>query len=108
MREYPSTKPNFPCVVVEEGNLPVARETRDSGGFHHTDYSVNIEIFTTGSGKINEMTKLREGIDGIMSGRYGLERILSQSIPNMADISIYRYRLTYVGRIDKNKIVYRR
>ena len=108
LREIPQTNPNFPCIVVEEGNLSVSSESRDSAGFHHTNYELNIEIFTRGSGKINEMARLREDIDNIISGNYGLERVFSKRIPNMGDVSIYRYRLTYICKLDNNKIIYRR
>lgn len=108
LREYPQTTGDFPYIIVTEGNLSVDGSTMDSGGFHYNNYEISLEIFTDGSGKINQATKIRGQINDLLGGEYGLERIYSNTIPNMGDLNVYRYRMTYVGKLDKNKTIFRR
>lgn len=108
LREYPQTNVNFPYIIVTEGDLSVDSSTMDSGGFHYNNYDVSLEIFTDGTGKINQSNKIRAEINEILGVQYGLERIYSNTIPNMGDLNVYRYRMTYVGKLDKNKTIFRR
>jgi len=108
LREYPQTTGDFPYIIVTEGDLSVDVSTMDSGGFHYNNYEITLEIFTDGAGKINQATKIRGQIDDLLGGEYGLERIYSSAIPNMGDLNVYRYRMTYVGKLDKNKTIFRR
>ena len=59
LREYPQTTGNFPYIIVTEGDLSVDVSTMDSGGFHYNNYEITLEIFTDGTGKINQATKIR-------------------------------------------------
>lgn len=106
-REHPSTGAELPCVVVDEGDLPTDMTSFDSGGFHHTQYTVTMDIYTEGTGKITKAHKIRNDIDSIMSGEYRLQRVFSDSIPNMGDLNVYRYRLSYICKLDKNKTIFR-
>lgn len=108
LREYPQTTGDFPYIIVTEGDLSVDGSTMDSGGFHYNNYEVSLEIFTDGSGKINQATKIRGQINNLLGGEYGLERIYSNTISNMGDLNVYRYRMTFVGKLDKNKTIFRR
>lgn len=108
LREYPQTTGDFPYIIVTEGDLSVDSSTMDSGGFHYNNYDVSLEIFTDGTGKINQSNKIRTEINEILGVQYGLERIYSNAIPNMGDLNVYRYRMTYVGKLDKNKTIFRR
>lgn len=105
--EYPSTSAELPCVVVEEGNLTADITTFDSGGYHHTNYTITMDIYTDGTGRVGKAHKIRNDIDSILSGEYRLQRIFSDSIPNMGDLNVYRYRVTYIAKLDKNKTIFR-
>jgi len=105
---FPDTIPNFPCAVVEEGNIQAHEESIDSSGETHNNGSINIEIFTKGYLKMTNAKKISIGIDGLMSGEYGMKRTIGQPIPNFADSEIYRYKLTYSYVINKSKTIYRR
>lgn len=105
--EYPSTNAELPCVVVEEGNLTADITTFDSGGYQHTNYAITMDIYTDGTGRVGKAHKIRNDIDSILSGEYRLQRIFSDSIPNMGDLNVYRYRVTYIAKLDKNKTIFR-
>ena len=108
LREYPLTNPKFPCIIVNEGDLSVDLESMDSGGYHYNNFEVSLEIFTIGTSKINQSNSIRNDINDLLGTGYGLQRIFSDSIPNLVDTNVYRYRLTYVGKLDKNKTIFRR
>ncbi|HZK00946.1 MAG TPA: hypothetical protein VFC79_13095, partial [Tissierellaceae bacterium] len=38
-----------------------------------------------------------EGVDGTFGWK-----VFSDSIPNMVDLNVYRYKMAYVGKLDKN------
>ena len=107
LREYPQTQPKFPCVIIEEGNLDIDLSSMDSGGYKYTNYELTLEIYTTGGTKISKCYEIRSKIDQLMSGQYRFQRIFSDRIPNL-DTNVYRYRMTFVGKIDENRVVYRR
>lgn len=111
LREYPQTTPKFPCVIISEGDLEVDIGTLDSGGYQYNNYEITFDLYTIDDGtfgKIEIANKLRVEIDNILSGEYGLQRIGGNPIPNLGDVNIYRYRMTYIGKLDKNKTIYRR
>ncbi|HZJ99815.1 MAG TPA: hypothetical protein VFC79_07400, partial [Tissierellaceae bacterium] len=62
LREFPQTNPKLPCIIVDEGDLAIDLGTMDSGGYHHTNYDITLEIYTNGSGKISKSNDIREGI----------------------------------------------
>lgn len=107
VREYPDASVKFPCVVVEEGDLPADERTFDSDGYQHTMYNVSLEIFTEGTGKISRTTNIRSKVDELLSGEYKMRRVFSNAIPNMGDLNVYRYRMAYSCRLDKNNTIYR-
>ena len=107
LTSYAPTTPKFPTVTVEEMSNSDNMRTKDSGGVQHNDISFIIDIYTTGNKKMSEAKDIRNKINTIISGKYGLARGKSSPIPNYLDASIYRYRLTYTGTISKNKTIYR-
>ncbi|HZJ99728.1 MAG TPA: hypothetical protein VFC79_06965 [Tissierellaceae bacterium] len=106
--DYPFKVSDFPTVVVEEMENATDMRTFDSSGYNHSNVTFRIEIFTTGSNKLSNARNIRGRVDSIMSGDYGMERIASNRIKNFVQDEIERLQLTYVGKLDKNKRMYRR
>lgn len=104
---YQSTTNNFPTVTIEEVDNSVYTPSKDSAGYQHSNLAFMIEIYTNGSRRMSDAKLLRSKIDNIMSKDYGMARGRPIVIPNYLDSSVYRYRLTYTGLIDKNKKIYR-
>lgn len=105
--DFPTTNPSFPIVVVEEGSISSDLDTFDSGGYNTVSYTVTIEIFTSGTGRKTASAKIRKQIQELLAGEYTLRLIQANSIPNFGDTTVHRYRMTYVGRLDENKRIYR-
>ena len=107
LTSYQPTTPKFPTVIVEEASNSDNTRTKDSGGVQHNDISFIIDIYTIGTTRMSDAKKIRNTINSVISGNYGMSRGKSSSIPNFLDDSIYRYRLTYSGTISKSKTIYR-
>lgn len=99
--------PKFPTITVEEDSNTGDVSTKDSSGFTHVNVSYSIEIFTEGNKKVSQAKDIRNRINDVISSGYGLTRGFSGPIPNYLDGSIYRYKMTYTGKINKNKTIYR-
>lgn len=108
LTSYPETPPNFSCITFEEGENTSNISTKDSSGFNHSNISFEINIFTVGNSKMSKAKVIRNKIDKILSGTYGLNRNASRSVPNYLNNSVYRYNMRYSGIIDKNKVIYGR
>lgn len=107
LSSYQPSTARFPTVIVEELDNSAFINTKDSSGFQHSSIAFSVEIYTTGNGRMSEAKSIRNKIDKVMSGDYGMTRGVPQILPNYLDDSIYRYRLTYTGLIDGNKTIYR-
>ena len=104
---YPKTIPVFPCVVVDDkGNTTNIRSV-DSSGETHNDGVFEIQIFSNTSNASTEIRSIRNRVDAIMSDEYGMNRTLSDYIPNYADLDVSRYILRYSFTIDKTKQIFR-
>lgn len=99
--------PNFPTIIIEELENTDDVSTKDSSGFVYANVSYSIEIYTVGSTRISEAKKIRNQINRIISEKYGLARKMSRSLPNYLDGDVYRYQLTYSGKISMTKTIYR-
>lgn len=108
LASYPDIAPSFPCIIIEEGSNTVLQETIDSGGQHHSEVLLELNIFSNSQAKITEVKSLRNQIDAILGDEYGMSRIFSGAIPNLADTTIYRYVMRYSFIINVNKEIYRR
>lgn len=107
LSSYPFKVAKFPIAIVTEEDNSALLETKDSAGFQHSNIAFSIEIYTDGNKKMSLAKEIRNKVDNIMSGEYGMTRSRPQVIPNYLDDSIYRYKLTYTGIIDKEKKIYR-
>lgn len=105
---YQPTSNTFPIVVCEETDNTDHQQSKDSSGFNHCDITINIEIYTNGPNRMSEAKSIRSTIDSVISGSCGLARISQRPVPNFNDSDIFRYQITYVGVVDKNKQIYRR
>lgn len=107
LSSYQSTVSKFPTIIIEEIDNSHYRNSKDSSGFQHSNIAYSIEIYTTGTRRMTEAKKIRNRIDNVISGKYGLTRGTPIVVPNYLDGNIYRYKLTYSGLIDKTKTIYR-
>lgn len=105
---YPELVIEPPTVTIEEKLNNTYIPTIDSSGQNHSQITIEINIFTNGSTRINDAKAIRNDIDAIVSDDFGLTRMFSDTIPNFADKSIYRYIMRYDCVVDKNKKIYRR
>lgn len=109
LTSYPNnpTSTEFPFIIVEESDNSTDVSTRDSSGFNHSNIAFRIEIYTKGNKKMSDAKRLRNSIDSILSDELGLARGTPMVVPNFLDNTVYRYVLNYLGKIDKDKIIYR-
>lgn len=108
LSSYQPTTTSFPVIVCEETDNVSDDNTKDSSGFTHCKITLNIEIYTNGPNRMSKAKTLRVVVDSILSDKYGLSRISQRPIPNFNDSDIYRYQISYVGSVDKNKKIFRR
>lgn len=104
---YPTGKSVFPCVVIEEIDNSHFTSTKDSAGFHHSNIGFEINIFTIGTAKMTSAKKIRNQIDNLIVGTYGMNRNVSRPTPNFLDENVYKYTMRYSGVIDNEKTIYR-
>lgn len=107
LTSFQSTVSKFPTIIFEELDNSNYLPTKDTGGFQHSSIAYSVEIYTRGSKRMSDAKKIRDNVDDIISSKYGLTRGRPMIVPNYLDDTIYRYRLTYTGLIDKTKTIYR-
>ena len=108
LKDTPPDK-TFPLIIIREIRDDLYDENLDK-----TDQRFNIgyeiEIYTINKGQVakqeiaNELIKL---INDVFDVHYGLRRTFNQQIPNV-DSDVYRHDMRFEGKIDENKIIYRR
>lgn len=103
---YPKGTPSFPLVTVEEIINDAFAPTKDTSGFHHSDISLEINIFSNKLAPISEVKGIRKTVDALLSDEYGMYRGFSGTTPNM-DTNIYRYTMRFTGVVDKDRKIYR-
>lgn len=107
LTSFQSTVSKFPTVIFEELDNSNYLPTKDTSGFQHSSIAYSVEIYTRGSKRMSDAKEIRDNVDDIISSKYGLTRGRPMIVPNYLDDTIYRYRLTYTGLIDKTKTIYR-
>ena len=106
-----------PDKILSSNQLIIIREIRDDlydENLEKTDQRFNIgyeiEIYTINKEQVakqeiaNELVNL---INDVFDIHYGLRRTFNKQIPN-SDADVYRHDMRYEGKIDENKIIYRR
>lgn len=106
--DYPSTKPEFPCIIFSELTNIAVTSTVDSSGEKHNNLSFEINIFTNGYNRKTLSKTLRKQVDDIMSDYYNMNRDSSETTPNYSDEDVYRHTLRYSCVVDENKVIFRR
>ena len=99
----------FPFISIKE-----IRDDLYSENLDKTDQRFNIgyeiEIYTITKGNIakEEITEeLKKLINDVFDIQYGLRRTFNQEMPNV-DLNVFRWGMRFEGKIDENKIIYRR
>ena len=95
-------------MIVEELDNTSDSSTKDSSGIVYNNISYGIEIYTIGNARMSNAKSIRAVVDNLLINKFGLNRDFAKSIPNYADTRVYRYKMIYNGKIDKNLKVYRR
>jgi len=108
LQTYNEEALEYPLVVVSEKSNTDEVGTKDSSGYNHCLLMFQIDIFSTGDSKVSISKGIRNQVDAIMSGQYGMAREFSDEVPNFLDRSIYRYTMRYVCKIDENEVIYGR
>ena len=108
LKDTPPDK-TFPLIIIREIGDDLYDENLDK-----TDQRFNIvyeiEIYTINKGQVakqeiaNELIKL---VNDVFDVHYGLRRTFNQQIPNV-DTDVYRHNVRFEGKVDENKIIYRR
>ena len=108
LKDTPPDK-TFPLIIIRE-----IRDDLYSENLDKTDQRFNIayeiEIYTVNKGNIAKQevaSELVNLINDVFDVHYGLRRTFNQQIPNV-DTDVYRHDMRYEGKIDENKIIYRR
>jgi hypothetical protein len=105
---YPDGKLTKPNITFREIANTTDSISVDSSGERYNEVSFEINIFTFGNKKQSDALKLRQSVDVIMSGEYGMNRSFSDEVPNFLNAEIFRYIIRYDCLIDSNKVIYRR
>lgn len=106
--DFNTNSTNYPIVTIAEKGNTDDPSTKDSSGYTYNIQMYQIDIFTIGDLKVSTAKELRNQIDDIMSGEYGMQRTYGDATPNFLDKSIYRYTLRYDFLIDKETTIYGR
>jgi len=107
LAEYPSTPPDFPCVIVSELSNNTYVDTVDTSGEQHNDITFEINIFSNAPNKTTQVRDIKTRIDNILAGTYRMTRDDMGAVPNYADTNIYRHIVRYSGIVDSNKKIHR-
>ena len=99
----------FPFISIKE----IADDLYDEN-LDKTDQRFNIgyeiKIYTINKGQTakEEITEeLKNLVNDVFDVHYGLRRTFNQEIPNV-DLNVFRWGMRFEGKIDENKIIYRR
>lgn len=108
IRDGETSNPEFPCVTFSELPISDKLETVSSGGVNAYNVGFQVQIYTTGNRKITESKSIRDNVNELMSGFYGMTLVSANQLENYADPSIFRYVMRYECTVDINKTIYRR
>ena len=108
LKDTPPDK-TFPLIIIREIRDDLYDENLDK-----TDQRFNIgyeiEIYTINKGQVAKQevaSELVNLINDVFDVHYGLRRTFNQQIPNV-DTDVYRHNMRFEGKVDENKIIYRR
>ena len=108
LKDTPPDK-TFPLIIIREIRDDLYDENLDKTD-QRFKIGYEIEIYTINKGQVakqeiaNELVNL---INDVFDVHYGLRRTFNQQTPNV-DSDVYRHNMRFEGKIDENKIIYRR
>lgn len=99
--------PAFPAVsLVERSNSAYAQTQTAESRENHAVLMYEADVYSNLASSKKQQAKAIAGeIDALMEG-LGFIRTFGQPIDNLADPSIYRYKLRYKGVVGKDNIIY--
>ena len=100
---------SYPKVsFLEASNRTAERYQDNTLTEHYSDVMYEAQAYSNKStGRKAEVKKIIAVIDGVMQG-FGFTRVLSQPMPNVADLTIARHVGRWQATIGTDGIVYRR
>ena len=108
LKDTPPDK-TFPLIIIREIRDDLYDENLDK-----TDQRFNIgyeiEIYTINKGQVAKQEIASELVNltnDVFDVHYGLRRTFNQQMLNV-DSDVYRHNMRFEGKIDENKIIYRR
>lgn len=107
--EYVPAPASFPCVsLVEVMNSIFRRSATNTEIENHAVVTYEVNVYTNKTkGKKTQCKQIINLVDKKMS-ELGFVRRFMQSVPNVADATIYRMFGRYQAVADKNSTIYRR
>lgn len=107
--EYVAAPASFPCVsLVEVMNSIFRRSATNTEIENHAVITYEVNVYTNKTkGKKTQCKQIIDLVDKKML-ELGFVRRFMQSVPNVADATIYRMFGRYQAVIDKNHTIYRR
>lgn len=100
------TVTTFPAVSFVEVNNRSYQRSRDSGGWeNHARVMYEVEVFSNCVGKKQECKRIIDIIDTLLI-KLGFNRLMSEPILNLRDLSIARRISQYEAVVGKNHVIY--
>lgn len=100
-KQYQATTTTFPYVTITDvDNIQVDRNLSGTG--KQSNPSWQIDIYATGSTGEIVAKKIRDAIIPVCEDSFFLTRDASKPVPNVADVTIYRWMLRYSCKVDED------
>ncbi len=99
----------FPLIIIKQSKDTLYQENLDKTD-QRFKIDFEIEIYTMNKGQTAKQIiaeELSRLINDVFDEHYGMNRRENRERPNI-DTDVYRWGMRYDGKIDENKIIYRR
>lgn len=99
--------PQLPAVCLwEQSNVAYAKSQTAQSRENHAKLMYQCEVYSNlEDGKKQQARELAAAVDEVMEG-LGFIRTFGQPVPNLADMTIYRYTTRYEGIIGTDNVLY--
>lgn len=107
--EHVDAPPAFPCFEMIERDNAAWQSSQDSGSMeNHAAIMWETQVYSNRArGKKSECKAIARIVDDVML-EMGIDRTFLDSLPNMADATIYRILGRYRAVVGKDGTIYRR
>lgn len=105
-----TSPPKFPAATIVQKNNVNYQKTIDACHENHVKVMFQIDIYTNNKNELDKLElaeSIEETVSDFMIG-LGFNRTMSEPIPNVSDMSIYRISMRFEGVIGKDALVYSR